>query len=1405
MEKVNHRFDKGLSTEFNPIQQPPGTYVNGENIVRDVQGTVKSERGTTLLAEFTEFTNPTIIGECEVEDETIYFIRSDEGSTIAKLDGDNNIQNILHTGSGATETVEKVSFQVVNASLSGSAPGALTVLSDYEYADITFTLTDRNQVTVSIENDTQNPLLLSQSLTGVISSNRLPEAFWPLETIKHQSDAFYTSDHYLNVIAGQGIVGISYDGPTRGYSQFWIDDFTYESEGVPYNTIAEDVLDFNKGNLIDAVARKNYKGEIIIYFIDDGNTPRRINTAEFIDASNFDNKTRLFLNPSLPSIGDVDEIEGGGLGTGLYMFAARLGTVTGNATTFSQISQGFPLVDGSKSGGEREFDGAPPQTPSGKSLKVTVTDIDTSYNYVELAVITYTGIENFVEAHIIGRKSIKADTMTFDYYSENQKTEEVLIEQVVEDSVNYASAKNILQKDNHLFLSNLATEEYAFLDDALQGVANDLIIRYVNTPVIMPNRPLECQTILPNGGAVEDWSSTRDYRDLHSFTLKDSIYTDYVGYKDPKKTFTQRGYQRDEVYSFALVPKYKGGVYGPAYHIPGNSAPGFFCTIVDNASEPDDRLRGWKNGDGTFHHRMPSLAKSPPYATDILGNDYLNILGIKVEGLDIENNPILSKYLEGYVIVRQRRNQPGNGLVVAQGITVPFFDSNNALIPGAFLGKTKVTKKYNIQNSPVETYGPGTSGSYSKYFLLHAPDQEHGVVTDDYLPAMTHIEMVGIRLAKRKCDNRHANGAGAGIDHYGVLYQEIEEISTKSNVNKDHLRSKKELDTSYIRGINAYGDESGQGVTTLPNGQSIKAAGMMNGVVMGMKTGVIPKEDQGYGTNGNYTSWVNLWDDGGAYGPIAYQVVSEYESVEVYNVLANTSNIYGELTNAEYIMVEEFRLSDSPGNEVSMYGGDTFLSTYDYSLGNQLEPAYVSRPNFRANLRITLETRGNYEFRHYEQTVTEGDVQTVGTLPYFPKYKILHDWDPAHAEQILGTWDTDLSKGSPTAYNKQYHFENTLNKYYPKDTFIDSVTEFPNRTVYSIQSIENEQFDAYRTFLINNYHDIPKETGEITTMFEFSNTLYLHTPHALWRSYVNEKAFVNSTAGEIVLGNGGLFPMPSQRIYTEEGGFGGTGVKWGATNTPFGRIFMDDHQKKIFLLGGKGQLKEISGPLMEQFFTDTIVNGSDLYKMGYDPLNKRAIITLDKNADGIGRSISYGFELGSWASFHSYGVDTFSQRDNKLIGTVGGQIAEIGTGISNIYFDRTYPSKLSVVVNPIPDSTKDLLNLKWVQKDKDTIFRKINVSTYNFTTGDIAPIVPQTFAEEQSFLPLGQQHVHLVGEEHRMTIPPDNNPGVIYDDELFRPTIRGKYGIVELEYMPDSFNIPLELNHFSTEYIKIAE
>lgn len=1150
--------------------------------------------------------------------------------------------------------------------------------------------------------------------------------------------------------------------------------------GTHDSLITDDLLNFTED--IDVVSRTNYKGDIILYFVDSINTPKRVNCSDtYASIEEVKSKTSLFLLPNLPRVSNLEVKTTGSLPTGLYSFAARLVTASGNATTFSTISDPIPIVDENNYVGEVNVDGADPQTSSNKSIEISLSDIDTTYDYVEVAAITYNGSTNITTATVVLKKKITTSSMTLSYYSIDQLVEELVVDSLIEEATEYETAKHIVQKDNFLFLSNLTVKDTSQVDSLMETVANAITVHYtVKKEVQEAASLIDTAELVKSDATIVDWSLSESYP-TNTVRLKPNSGGGFNNYKNPDYTFRYKGYQRDEVYSFAIVPIFKGGIKGFAYHIPGNTANYSTISSLGTDATADKRLRGWKNDDGTYHHRMPSASVVPimDYSTSPV-QVWINILGLEFKNINFPTE--LTSILEGFTIVRQRRNNPGDGIVVAQGIARRLIEkANTDLLFTPFAGRTKIEKLTGVVTD--YTLDSKNNAEYN-FFQFITPDHIHGLLTDSDIGLINSYKQTERRLLIKAADNGSESNSGTfdSVTSYGTYYNTLRNMKAGEGYS-GYVNIPITIEPASTKIIKPF-KTSNVTPITLSNGKSIKSCASTGGIIL-KGTQTIPVDNDIYTYNSSTTCQTYRYYASGIH--VCYQR-SAQETSAIYTTYNLQGNVYGYLSDATYIKVQEIFFDDNPGTSIQVYGGDTFVGRYNFNISEEQE---ISGAKTATNIDVWLETKGNYSFRHYNETEINGTTITEGTLPYAPKYKILRDTDPV-TSGILGIWDYDSSYGFANGYNKQYHFENVVNQYYPKDDTFSVVSNFPNRTIYSLQAFEEEQSDAYRTFLVNNYHDIPKETGEITNTFVYNNILYLHTSHSLWRSFVNEKTFVNTSTGQTVLGNGGLFPIPSQQLYTQEGGYAGSSAKYGCVNTPYGRVFIDNHQKLVFLLVGSEDLKEISNPYMNNYF-QSIINNAVNYQAGYDPLNKRAILQLGTE------SISFSFEKQAWASYHDYVPDKFIIKDNKLLITSGTDIAELGTGIVNTYFGSHYDTQLDLALNDNYSITKVFRNIKWIQDYKDDIFSQIVLETESYTTGNVTPVLVDSFISEQEFLPLGSQHVNLIGGEYRMTIPPDHSSV----NELFTPSIKGKYGLLKLTYA--GITNPLVLQHIQTEYLNVAE
>jgi hypothetical protein len=334
---------------------------------------------------------------------------------------------------------------------------------------------------------------------------------------------------------------------------------------------------------------------------------------------------------------------------------------------------------------------------------------------------------------------------------------------------------------------------------------------------------------------------------------------------------------------------------------------------------------------------------------------------------------------------------------------------------------------------------------------------------------------------------------------------------------------------------------------------------------------------------------------------------------------------YGPLNSAEYVPTltrfDDQNLNilnnDSLELEGDTYICKTFIRRYDtFQSDGKNDGASNTDQSFQAQMLIGFysESRNNLTLRYKETSGAE----------YYPKNRVIYTNDPNN----LGIMNRELHTIT-FPYNKQYSAINNVKVNITIPTFFKEVTNYPNRSIFSYGSFESDLVDKYRLFPTNQFHDIPKDRGVIKDTFVFNNNFYHHTEYGLWLSYFNPNTTQATSQGEIVLGNGGIFKIPSKLVLDIKGGYMGTKDKSG-TNTPFGRVFLDHYQSKIFLFSGEGPI-EISDLGLFSFFRG-FVNTTDKYSMGYDWANKRLLISNISK----GRAISFYPKTQTWTSLHNF-------------------------------------------------------------------------------------------------------------------------------------------------------------------------
>ncbi len=1176
-----------------------------------------------------------------------------------------------------------------------------------------------------------------------------------------------------------------------------------------YTTSFNDpVLAFADGQ-IDCQARVDFQGHRLVYYTDQVNLPRVIDLDKtYID---LDKESRLTLDFSYGKFETPVVTDEGAVLSGIYQASFRLMNENLNKTEFSLLSESVSIVEDAEISTFQIYDGSPPQTPTSKSINFTIDNIDTSYKYLELAIVTYDGTANTLKIHLLSKIPIAGhDTLTIPYSGVNQHKSEITINEFLTQYGRFTRVKCIEQKDNRLFLSNLSTKTRSE-GEVIQEFVNEITVKYQidNSFQFFENINF-------------DLTSGTD-------TGIDPVKTGT--YKNPNNSSHKKGYRRGEIVSLCFTPIYLDGTIGRAYHIPGNDKDTPTTTSADTGTKLTgtfvstlDYPEGYGYPEGKIrHHKLPTLSQeSITNSYSAIDGDYNpNILHLKVENIIIPTE--VKSELAGYIIGREVRTTDKSS-ILAQGIVQPYLavtdilfldgsdsDLSNEADQQLYLSPISTNKYYTLDQAFTDgdtvpslfqiEVKPKLAGFYSPETVFLQKD----------MSSATGIEVVGTIVGKGLSFFPARNDAYRNQRLYGVALNYTDYLPATSIV-----RSLNNSDTRYTQESNDSELTTGQNGTHYFNVSStsskVSTANSNGHLLLSIPEDLPILDDL-------YTSPIPAFS--ATVGPMFFEEVAN--GVEdnpfgndgttsvfgetivksqryIYNLIKNNPSQYGYVTDSEYITCDWKIFNNTDDDEFTFFGGDTFINKF-YVMSTTQEVNIPERNLLTTGMRVNTahyyftESSLNTDLRH-SLTV---DVSKKGSLPYYPKYKVFR------SDSNTGLLDFRGSLGHSREYNKQYSFENSLQKLYPFQLEERSIHDFKNRTVYSELLSEGQQTDQYRVFLPNNYHDIPKAKGEIWDSFVFQNTLYLQTPQSLFRSFVNDTATQITSLGEVYLGSGGLFPRPSIEIMTLNGGYAGTKSQFAGCNTPFGRFMIDNLQGKVFLL--TDSLEEISDKGNFRYFLEKIKSSVDNpssgvgYISSYDYQNKRWLLTGNATSPDDRFTISYSPKLQSWSSTHTYYPRFLISKGSRLFGFNTTEIHEMNTGEKGLYLSDSSPKPMEIIYifNEDMMTNKSLDNLvilttselEGVEFPQDT-FNHIQCYNNNRNSGVIDLVNDEL---EPTYT---QLRIRKVNEEFRLAVPRDYvidpssgifdptnlTPSLIESDPQreFRPRMRGKYVAVKLTY-----------------------
>ena len=329
------------------------------------------------------------------------------------------------------------------------------------------------------------------------------------------------------------------------YGQIW--KFTYDKTADPTLTthyqltlIYNGLLNFSRQHPIlnpgRVVARYENPSIQKIYWSDNFNPPRYINVAD----PNVNSLTpnELLLNPSIefdiPNITGISK--GGNLRAGMYQYVYRLKRNNGAETRFSMPSAlTFLTVFDENTTDFVDYYAVESGTTVDKSIELSISNVDTSFDRIEVAFIYYGPKNDTPETFVFYEGLINNNpTITLKHTGEEDQSYPVTIDELTTFSNNIVRAKALAIKNNTLFLANVKTNTFDPDYDARAfrfplNSATTTIYDYLGTPYTVNSSTWKITHV--NGISIttpydipDTFDCIQDYDDQAPFSTRNLLY-----------------------------------------------------------------------------------------------------------------------------------------------------------------------------------------------------------------------------------------------------------------------------------------------------------------------------------------------------------------------------------------------------------------------------------------------------------------------------------------------------------------------------------------------------------------------------------------------------------------------------------------------------------------------------------------------------------------------------------------------------------------------------------------------------------------------------------------------------------------------------------------------------------------
>lgn len=1017
----------------------------------------------------------------------------------------------------------------------------------------------------------------------------------PFELIDLEFPALSLS-YYLNQIRPYGNIVYEYN-PLRNYRLS--SDTVINGELVEAGSIVDldtDGFNFSLNNPLEIDAQSSYDGSVNLIFNDNRNIPRLVNSrfsvlqnntyevadrignndTNLYDSEQFDLDTSLYKRVNtIPTITFNSVLPSGNLKVGNYVIYIKYADADGNETDFV----GESGIISCFIGGDRDpfsIDGGFRDQLASKSISLTVSDIDSSYDYIKVYYTRSTSdvdSNRVVTAHEIDRKFPVRNNSCNVIITGSEETKDIPVSDI---NIQYSiidKAKSQTVCQNMLFLGNSCKPDMMYKD------LSDISLRLL--PYL-----IESDSERFIGKTSYDYSDLSDQSYSHEYYNTLNIYN-------------KVGYWNEEIYRFGVVYIMKDGSLSPVYNIRGKNGIPKFEELQSAYLQSD--LWKYENNE-----KVRNYIPIDESTFDVSGTSYLeNAKGVlrintdsdsrKVYGIGIAIPTEVSEYLntlvQGLFIVRQKRIPTilAQAYVMPRDLEaeVPLINYGGSYIAERFLDNDrKLNESYlprlytisdmaRVNRSAKVAICPEYDVRQS-YFNHLFTGTEYVVRKADIQPSMT-------TLSRDIYNDRHYY-----VDNY---YGRREEQFSRAKIIGvgDNVPIAAVEDYNF-RGRAGEAEEGFRFRYIESKNTEKEATNLIRGAYSPY-LGII-------GDQVTIGSIINIYIPGYSEAQMSTYFNTRYEDNSPYYSVSSRLS----LANIDSLLSLQKAGGDLYTYTVPCYRGDCYICNFTHRLNRNFQD-----PSAPTNDEVVDENtwKDNYDTENTENNakINRGDVNAIQlgswiTFKVCSSYNLsIRSLDPSYpTEEGL----TGLKRGfyplqelSPAGATKIPE-SSVINGGYSSTTSEKQAFTLPDvpyiknrfdtRIMYSDISVGDAFKNGFRVFQMTHYRDYPRTYGGIMKMIELFGNILCIFEHGIALIPVNERAVAGEgSGGNVFINTSNVLPENPKMLSDTYG------TQWpeSVVQTPYFVYGVDTVGKKIWRTNGD-QFEIISDFKIQEFLNENI-------------------------------------------------------------------------------------------------------------------------------------------------------------------------------------------------------------------------